>query len=475
MAELFVASSEDLPGRSFVLKRVRPDFAGRGDFVRMFRREAALMVKLDHPNIVRVFEVGEHETDAFIAMEHLRGRDVRRVIRTAQRAGVRLPLGFGVELCLRLLDGLSYAHAAADSDGRALGLVHRDVSPSNLFVTEDGTVKLLDFGIAKARTGTPTTSGDGPKGKGCYMAPEQCRASTTDHRADIFAVGAVLYELTTMLRAFGGPNDMAILLSILDGDVQAPSEVDRDYPKVLEEVVLRALSAKPEARFESAATMGHALEQAAERAGIRPSSDTVVETLRKLDEFEANESPEPSFRASSLEVRDGQRWMPREIVTRTDNGIAPVQAPPPTEHRVVPPPQRSSRWSAGWLLGLSVVGGVLVAWNPGAPSEPDVEVRTRNVDRPRQLDAAPRVREATVAPREVTAVDEFEELIPPLPSPSVEAPPPTRAATHRRPRAHAAAKSQRRSDPPKAAVADPVATPAPVSGKIDDALRPPNL
>jgi len=196
MAEVLLAL-QDGPGgfrKLVVIKRLLPHLADEPGVVEMFLDEARLAARLEHPHVVRTEKVGEADGRHFIAMEYLDGEPVSRILRETTRRGEPLPLPLAARVGADALDGLAYAHGASDYDGTALGVVHRDVSPQNLFVTYQGVTKLLDFGIAKAATQEGQTRTGFVKGRFGYLAPEQARGGDVDARADLFGMGVVLFR-----------------------------------------------------------------------------------------------------------------------------------------------------------------------------------------------------------------------------------------------------------------------------------------
>ncbi|HEU4728831.1 MAG TPA: serine/threonine-protein kinase, partial [Kofleriaceae bacterium] len=205
MADVVLGRSDGIEGfeRHVVLKRIRPEYAKDQRFIRMFLDEARVAATLHHQHIVQVYDMGEASGELFIAMEYIHGEDVRMILSTASKTRAHVPLSHTIAIISAVAAGLHYAHERLGSDKRPLGIVHRDVSPSNILVGYDGSVKIVDFGIAKASTGQETRSGN-LKGKLAYMSPEQCKGAEIDRRSDVYALGVVLYELATTSRMFRG-------------------------------------------------------------------------------------------------------------------------------------------------------------------------------------------------------------------------------------------------------------------------------
>jgi serine/threonine-protein kinase len=256
MAELFLARLPGIEGfdKKVVIKRVLPSLARDRDFIEMFLEEARLAATLHHQNIVQVHDIGQDEDGYFFAMEHLLGIDVGELMRVVSRQD-GLPLEIALEIARGACAGLHHAHERTSPAGGPLGIVHRDVSPQNLFVTFDGGVKLLDFGIAKAvqqSTSHLTRSGT-LRGKLPYMSPEQCQGVPIDRRSDVFSLGVVLWEMTVGERLFGGTreSDFEILKSIVEQDAPRPSSRAPHYPQALEVIVRKSLQRDPARRHQT--------------------------------------------------------------------------------------------------------------------------------------------------------------------------------------------------------------------------------
>jgi serine/threonine-protein kinase len=252
-----------------VIKRALPELAQSAEALALFRREAELCLRLDHPNIVRALELGEADGVPLLALEYVHGRDLLQVIRALRPKGP-LPPGLGAFVVERVCRALGHAHALSGDDGRPLELVHRDVSPSNVMLGFDGSVRLLDFGVAKAladaeRTRTHTGV---LRGKAGFVAPERIAGETIDQRSDLFAAGVVLHEALTGRRLFKGETREAILAQVSSAPIAPPSQHNRNVPPALDAVCLRALARDPAARFASADEMGDALAPLGRQLGF---------------------------------------------------------------------------------------------------------------------------------------------------------------------------------------------------------------
>ncbi len=249
-----------------VVKRLHPDLAGEPGAVQMFLEEGRLSARLSHENIVQMNEVGFDGKHYFLEMEYLEGQSFTALTKRAARAG-GLALPLAVYVLTQTLAGLHYAHELTDHDGSPLAVVHRDVSPHNVFVTYDGRVKVLDFGIAKAAGSSSETKTGFLKGKVTYMAPEQAAKRPLDRRADIFAVGVMLWEALTGVRMWGDIDDFEIFLKLRSDAIPSPRSVREDVPAALETICMRALAREPENRFATAEEMELALEAWLEESG----------------------------------------------------------------------------------------------------------------------------------------------------------------------------------------------------------------
>jgi serine/threonine-protein kinase len=284
MAQIFLAIQAST-GRLVVLKQILPHLANNHEFVQFFEHEGNLGRRLRHPNLVETIEAGRAgpggET-CFIALEYLRGKSAIDLLRAAARARIEIPLGVAVRLVADAARGLHHAHTATDDAGEPLNVVHRDVTPHNLFVCRDGVTKVLDFGIAKAASQLHHTRTGTIKGKFAYLAPEQIRGGAIDRRVDVFALGIVLYELITLRPLFRGANDAETLDRILRHEVQPPERLRRGVPPGLGAVALRALQRDPERRLPSAEALADSIEAVALAEGIEATPAAVAELVARL-------------------------------------------------------------------------------------------------------------------------------------------------------------------------------------------------
>ncbi len=282
MAEVLLARATGIEGfeRHVVLKRIREAQARDARFVQMFLDEARLAASLHHTNIAQVHDIGQDDGEYFFAMEYVHGEDLRKLLMHLAEREQKVPFEHIITIVASAAAALHHAHEHRSADRKLLGIVHRDVSPANILVGYDGNVKVVDFGIAKATQRTTETQSGVMKGKVAYMSPEQCVGQPVDRRSDIFCLGIVLYELVTVRRLFKGENDFLTMSSITHGVIPKPSELRVDLAPELEAIILKALAAKPEDRYQTADEMRQALERYATTAHLRTSTTGLADFMR---------------------------------------------------------------------------------------------------------------------------------------------------------------------------------------------------
>ena len=262
MAEIFLAKQLGVEGfeRNVVIKRMLQHLSSVTDFVNMFLDEARLAARLAHPNIVQINDLGHADGCYYISMEYLAGEDFSTLLRSSARRQQYVPLNISLKVMAEAATGLHFAHEFTDAKGAPMNVVHRDVSPSNIFITYTGQVKVLDFGIARAETRVTNTTAGVVKGKYQYMSPEQAGSGNVDRRADIYSLGVSLYEAVTNIRPFARDNDLAILKAVLANEYVRPREARPDLPEEIERIILKALSPDPDQRYQTAAELAQDLE-----------------------------------------------------------------------------------------------------------------------------------------------------------------------------------------------------------------------
>jgi hypothetical protein len=419
MAEIFLAR---VPGvgiegweKLVVLKRILPQHALDPELLRMFLDEARLSATLTHPHVIEVYDVGAVGDAPFFSMEYVHGANVREMLRAqgraAEKASAPLPLAYAITIVAAAAEGLHYAHERLGPGGEPLGIVHRDVSPSNVLVSYDGAVKVSDFGIAKWAFQRTRTQEGTLKGKFAYMSPEQCRARPVDRRSDIFALGAILYELTTGAAPFAGASELDILNQIATGRASPPAwpEAMGAYPPALSEIVLRALAPEPDDRFQTMQELQIALEAFARASDLPLSTVTLAAFVQKLFAEEL-----AAWQAAQREGKTlGEHLAAKPVVAASsDPGErTATDAFGPTRRRELQR-ARAKRYAVGvGLLACGLAGALAVKlWRAGAGPAPvpdtaaQVEKNPRSVVPGAERPASHTTAEKTVPPALIPTV-----------------------------------------------------------------------
>ncbi len=370
MASVHLARKDGAGGfqKWVAIKRIHPHLVEDDQFIHMFLDEARIAALISHANVAQVFDLGEDAGTYWIAMEYLHGEPLREVMRAVEEGGPRMGFEIASRIIADACEGLHAAHDLRGKGGEPLNLVHRDVTPHNLFVTYEGTTKVVDFGIAKVAGRLSSTRAGTLKGKLAYMAPEQVRGQEIDRRTDIFALGVVLWELTTSQRLFRMDSDLETLEKVQACQVQPPSTIVDGYPSDLEAIVLRALAKDREKRFQTAREFSRALQQFIVRRGALVGPEEVATYVRSIfvDRIEKRDNhlrwaaevtqtinidqlqALPGYADIEAESasHDSAELVPAHLAppahsapaTRASNGATGVRAPPrPTPSRVTPP------------------------------------------------------------------------------------------------------------------------------------------
>ena len=275
MGEIFLARLEGAAGfeKLYVVKKILPHLANDPRFRSMLIDEARIASRMNHPNICQVYELEETDGQLYIVMEYLEGVTILPLLRRASKAQTPMPLGLVIGLISQTCEALHYAHELKDRDGSVLNIVHRDVTPSNIFVTENGVAKVLDFGIAKVKNASAQTQTGTVKGKYAYMAPEQLRGGEIDRRVDIFAIGVVLFEMLSLRRLFQRKTDYLTFRAVMEQPMPDLRRFRQDVSPQLMEVVAHALARDASERFSSAREFGAALLDASPAARAWSNSE----------------------------------------------------------------------------------------------------------------------------------------------------------------------------------------------------------
>jgi serine/threonine-protein kinase len=313
MAEVFKASYSGPGGfeRTVVVKRILSAYSEDGEFLRMFAAEAKILGMLHHPNVVQVYDFGESDGTLFLVLEYVDGPSVGRLLRALRGARRPMPATIAAYFAREVCRALSYVHGLRDSDGEPLNVIHRDVTPSNIVLTSSGSLKLLDFGIAKYGSSEVQTQHHTVKGKPAYLAPEVIEGLPFDARADLFSLGVVLHEMLTLVPLFASDNDMTTLRKVLAHPVVPPSELRDDVPPALDAIVMKAVERDPARRYTSAAEMARDLDELVVSSHL--SIDDVVAFLA-----EAQPLINPPPRSAEARIEETMPTEPEGEPTKRD-------------------------------------------------------------------------------------------------------------------------------------------------------------
>ena len=370
MAEVYLARRAGPHGfqKVVAVKRILPQLAQDADFVAMFIDEARVCARLAHPNIVQVFDFGEHDGELYMAMEYVDGTTAARLVRAAAAKGEDVPLEAAIYIVLSVLRGLDYAHNARDDENKPLALVHRDVSPGNVLIDRSGAVKLTDFGIARAAEIERRTDAGQLKGKLGYMSPEQVIGQELDARSDLFTAAIVLAELVMLRPLFSGPSEIDVLMRIRDADLQVIDRAGSRVPDDLKTILLRAMTRDRALRYPTAAAFAEALEEVLRRRRMQVGPGKLAAWLERLglapQPGDSDEDSEPHTRPTtdiSIPPRSG---------TQHPSALPPSPSPGsmlPGETRDVSPAIYRAKMAGGPAVGplsyprlveLFVTGGI---------------------------------------------------------------------------------------------------------------------
>jgi hypothetical protein len=324
MAEVYLARHGELTGFKtlVVVKKVLPHLAENPEFISMFLDEARIASLLDHPNVVRIIEVGRAENDYFLAMELVQGKPLGSLIRRSIDRNQLLDPKLAALIIAHTAAGLHHAHGVSDAEGHPLGLVHRDVSPKNILVSFEGGVKVIDFGIARAMGRISQTNTGGMKGTVGYMSPEQAKSEPVDRRADVFACGVVLWETLCGKRLFRKDNDLATMRALIYDPIPRPSTVTK-VPAMLEQITMKALNRDPEQRFQTGLELALALERYIGQAG-GASTSHLGALMREY--FATDQTDWKNLVRTAHEIEDVATPIVSPI-KMTATGLSPVSGP----------------------------------------------------------------------------------------------------------------------------------------------------
>jgi len=295
MAEIYRAQAITVDGleKTVAIKRILPSLASRPKFVKMFLDEARLSMMLNHANIVHVFDVGFAQGTYFMVMEFVDGPNLRWVFHRAAERNIQMPVPLALFTAADIVQGLAHAHELCNANGEPLHIVHRDVNPANVLISQNGEVKLTDFGLAKALTQAEITDPGIVKGKYSYLSPEAAEGNPVDHRADLFSTGIVLWELLAGRRLFLGKTEMECIDLVQKTDVPLLTLLNPDVPEDLDRLVRRALVRDPKKRFQTAREMGESLTDYLFSHGLKVTNYDLANFIRSLAAQPADQDDAP--------------------------------------------------------------------------------------------------------------------------------------------------------------------------------------
>ncbi|WP_223764627.1 serine/threonine-protein kinase [Corallococcus sp. AS-1-6] len=377
MAELFLGYTSGPGGfrKYVVIKRILPDARSNDQFVRMFLDEARITAAFNHPNIAQVFDLGEEDDGLYLAMEFIGGQNLNQVTSACLKKRQPVPLAFTLSVARDVCLALHYAHTFTTPGGEASPVIHRDVAQKNIMVTYDGTVKLLDFGIAKAKNSLERTSVGTVKGTTGYMSPEQVRGDPLDGRSDLFSVGVVMHELITGERLFAGKTERDEMVKILEDAIPWPSVLLPHISEDISRVVMRALERNVDRRYPSGRDMARAIEKAAggklmdaeQRAALMKGlfAERMAATRSLLESADVTTSSQVLASAKRALQKDDGPYLPERKATalsvveaRKKAEIAKLRAESPGSDETAPPVKRSKLGAVWALLSLSLFLGL---------------------------------------------------------------------------------------------------------------------
>lgn len=413
MAELYRSKVIRAHGfeKLVAIKKILPHLTDQGNLVKAFIDEAKLAALLQHENIVQIYDFGSIDDEYFIAMEYLFGKDLRKLNHKAKETDVSLGLENTLYIVSRICAGLDYSHHLKDLQGKPLNIIHRDINPQNIFLTYEGQVKIIDFGIAKAASHNSTTHEGLIKGKLAYMSPEQATGKTIDHRSDIFSTGIILYELLAGRQMFEGET-MEVYSLVREARYEPLDKLMPDLPAKLHEIVERALAKEPDQRYQTCGEMLADLEECIFELSVRPNTRSFANFVKE-------------FFKEELAVEENALWEKAQVYgdDKSDSGSLPPELDGTDGSTVfLADPQkweplRFNIWRFAPVAGMVIIGFVFnlsLAELPFTPSDRSVAAYSIELS-PSEADATPgqidAVREAIRAGQFSSALTLFERVL----------------------------------------------------------------
>jgi TonB family protein len=340
MAEVWKARMRGVEGfqKIVAIKKILPHLSDNQDFIEMFVDEAKLAAQLNHNNIIHIYDLGKIQNSYYIAMEYIDGYDLKTILRRGEERGHPMTVELALFIASKLASALDYAHRKKDFEEKEMGLVHRDVSPQNVLVSQEGDIKLCDFGIAKAASKASHTQAGALKGKLQYMSPEQAWGRTIDRRSDIFALATVLFEMLTNRKLFTGDNELSILEQVREARVVPPSEHNEEVTPEIDKVVLKALQKDPASRYQTAGEMARDLDAILYSFKPTPTSADLAIYMHRLStaepEFDSAatviDTPLPVVPPPPVAPAPAPRAVPVAAAVAAPVAATPVVSAPPT-------------------------------------------------------------------------------------------------------------------------------------------------
>jgi TonB family protein len=399
MAEVWKARMRGVEGfqKIVAIKKILPHLSDNQEFIEMFIDEAKLAAQLNHNNIIHIYDLGKIQSSYYIAMEYVDGSDLKTILQRAEERGQPLTVELAMFIASKIAAALDYAHRKRDFENQEMGLVHRDVSPQNVLISQEGDIKLCDFGIAKAASKASHTQAGALKGKLQYMSPEQAWGRSIDRRSDVFALAAVLFETLTGRKLFTGENEISILEQVREARVVPPSQFNEEVTPEIDRIVLKALERDPANRYQSAGEMARDIDSVLYEIKPTPTSADLAIYMHRLSTAPPIPAavPEPAPEPEPMTERDLKALAPLPAATLT----APEVAMPAWDARRSEEKKRAPMGLiavAALFVVAAVVAG-LFYFRRQASSAAPVAVASNTTARPVVEPPAPSAASATVA------------------------------------------------------------------------------
>jgi TonB family protein len=330
MAEVWKARMRGVEGfqKIVAIKKILPHLSDNREFIEMFIDEAKLAAQLNHNNIIHIYDLGKIQNSYYIAMEYVDGFDLKTILKNAQERDLPLSVELSLFMASKVAAALDYAHRKRDFENRDMGLVHRDVSPQNVLISQEGDIKLCDFGIAKAASKASQTQAGALKGKLQYMSPEQAWGKAIDRRSDIFALGTVLFEMLANRKLFTGENEMSILEQVREAKVELPSKFNEEVTPEIDRIVLKSLAKEPGDRYQTAAEMARDLDAVLYEFKPTPTSADLAIYMHRLNSAAPVAMPAPAPEPVT-EPQPAPAPAPKPAVVTPMAVVTPTAAAPP--------------------------------------------------------------------------------------------------------------------------------------------------